>query len=125
MECVEQVQEITDFKLLSHEGYFLQILDDIAIIKLKEPAKLQQNNINTICLPFDQDEIIAGYPFYITGWGRIDNNNTFSDVLLGTYVDYISNEVCKKTLQTTLTKGHICAGSDGEKLKILESLTLK
>lgn len=84
---------------------------------MNEPAKLQQNNIKTICLPFDQDKVGINDKFYITGWGRIDNNNTFSDVLLGTFVDYVSHEECKKFINTTLTKGHICAGGKSKKLK--------
>ncbi|KAL7016848.1 hypothetical protein ACKWTF_010161 [Chironomus riparius] len=112
LECADKVQEITDFELLSHKNYFRKIFEDIALIKLNEPAKLHQNNIKTICLPFDNVQINAALPLSITGWGRIDNNNSFSDVLLGTQLDYMPNEYCSKILQTTLTKGHICAGND-------------
>jgi len=125
IECAENVQEITDFKLLRHEYHFFQVFDDIALIKLNEPAKLQQKNINTICLPFDYDKIETNDIFYITGWGRTDNNNTFSDILLGTFVNYVTHEECKKFISATLTKGHICAGGKGEKSKIFKRFNLK
>ena len=114
MECAENVQEITEIKPLRHEYHYAKVFEDIALIKLNEPAKLHQDNINTICLPFTENEIGVDDTFYITGWGRIDNNNTFSEVLLGTYVQYVTQEECKKTITSTLTSKHICAGSDGE-----------
>ncbi|XP_070490775.1 venom protease-like [Chironomus tepperi] len=112
IECAEKVQEITNFTLKRHEHHWRQVFEDIALIKLNEPAKLHQENINTICLPFAQDNVSVDDVFYITGWGRIDNNNTFSNVLLGTYVDYVTHEDCRKSISSTLTKGHICAGSE-------------
>lgn len=109
--CADPVQEITDFKILKHENYFKHF-DDIALIKLGTPAKLYQNNIKTICLPFDY-EMEMPKRFIVTGWGRMFNNETHSNILLEAKVPFISREICKLKVKATLSKGHLCAGGEG------------
>jgi hypothetical protein len=52
--CADPYQDITDFDVFWHMYYDEKTKSDydIALIKLNTPARLEQNNINTICLPF-------------------------------------------------------------------------
>ena len=64
---------------------------DIAIIELKEPAKINKH-VNTACLPFleptDKSTVL------ISGWGSTRGNPDKPNILQKASVDIVSREEC-------------------------------
>lgn len=125
--CADPVQDVmidsSDYILhdkFSHES----LKNDIALIRLKEPAKIYQNNIKTICMPFNPNAKIP--KMTVIGFGRTETTgNANSDVLMKVTVKLRENDECSNLLELNelrkLDGTQICAGG---MLKILK-LNLK
>jgi Trypsin len=112
--CVGPAQEIKDFATLKHPKYNPQLVHfDIALIKLKTPANLEQENIGTVCLPFSFSEIPAKN-LAVMGWGNtISKTPSKSNVLLETKLPLFEKEKCKKELRLKkLINSQFCAGAE-------------
>jgi hypothetical protein len=113
--CADPIQDINivpaDF--IPHEDYNpSSFKNDIALIRLPILAKTNQNNIKTICLPFDPKPMTR--IMTVIGFGRTENNNENSDILRKVNVKLRSNEDCSninglKKWQR-LNNKQICAG---------------
>lgn len=68
-KCADSTQEIRNLKVIPHRAFhfLLKVYADIGLIRLNEPAKLNQNNINTICLPFSFTQVPQS--LQVIGWG--------------------------------------------------------
>ena len=67
--CADSTQEIFNVTVIIHHGFhfYIKVYDDIGLIRLNEPAKLEQNNINTICMPFSFIDV--PHWLQVIGWG--------------------------------------------------------
>ena len=94
--------------------------NDIAIIELKEPAKINKR-VNTACLPFvepnDESTVL------ISGWGKTKHGyGRPSNILQKVSVNIISRKRCKDMYAKPLPSGQtgeitdvmICAGREGK-----------
>ena len=76
--------------MLVHEGYTgtYPLHNDIGLIRLARPAVIN-NNTNLVCLPLDEEEVIANFEGQLTditlleevfgvvaGWGRTEFKST-------------------------------------------------
>jgi hypothetical protein len=91
--------------------------NDIALIRLSERAKINQNNIKAICLPL-RSELEKLPPLLIViGFGRTESSKSNSDVLLKVSVRTVSNDECVAQYENTslrLIEKQFCAGSEFE-----------
>ncbi|KAG2459150.1 CTRC protein, partial [Polypterus senegalus] len=102
-------------KIFVHEKWnSLFIINDIALIKLKEHVTLS-TSIQTACLPLDGLELPNDYPCYITGWGRIYTNGPLADNLQQALLPVVSYDICSKSdwWGGTVKRTMVCAGGDG------------
>jgi secreted trypsin-like serine protease len=121
--CADEVQDIlidsSDF--IVHENYnHTSKKNDIALIRLKESAKIEQNNIKPICMPFDGEKDIK--IMTVIGFGATEKSGRAnSDVLMKVNVELKENEECTIQLKLpqyrSLDETQICAGGE---LKFIE-----
>ncbi|RWS21509.1 hypothetical protein B4U80_04135, partial [Leptotrombidium deliense] len=69
--------------------------NDIALMKTKDivPNYSENENINNICLP-EENEEFSGKAF-VTGWGRDEEDGQVSDILKALPVNLYDNSDCK------------------------------
>lgn len=84
---------------------------DIALLKLSQPVKLGNGDIEVVCLPESKDSIPpAGTMCIITGWGLIqDNSNYVSKVLREAWVPIVDQDICYLSVEY-LNDALLCAG---------------
>jgi len=94
---------------------------DIALIKLKEPVKLDRY-VNVVCLPTATEEFPAGTPCLTAGWGNRKIPGERETLIVNHVVVPVYDwEACKRAyeevdIEMTITKDMICAGlSEGGK----------
>ena len=98
-------------------------INDVALLKLKDPVDfLKTPHIRPICLPSFSYESFTGYRATVAGWGAThDDDKIWSQFLLKTEVNVISNTNCKnaynnyreKTGKTySITDSMICCIGD-------------
>jgi secreted trypsin-like serine protease len=117
--CAEPVQKIsvTRDDLIVHPEYnHLKVLNDIALIRLSEPAKIHQKNIQAVCLPINNEFEKIPNKMFVIGFGYTENSMRFSDVLRKVLVSRVSDEECSAIYNSTLnfddlTDRRFCAGS--------------
>lgn len=113
-KCADDIQDIpiTTEDLVIHKDFnYGGIKNDIALIRLKEPAKIHQNNIDIICLPFNNPEIPER--FFVIGFGKTDENPLNSDVLMKATVTLKTDNDCTFNRLGRVIKideTQICAG---------------
>jgi secreted trypsin-like serine protease len=125
-------QDIEVEKVIVHENYDkLSKLNDIALIKLKHPVKLEGiKNIKTICLPTNASETLenfikeskdededyddevnekdkandeGGVSLKIAGWGTTENSTeSYSDDLLFNDVKFVEGSECNNTYDNVI-----------------------
>lgn len=113
--CADPVQDIhvTTADFIAHKDYNAGTFkNDIALIKLPIFANTHQNNINTICLPFNPKRNIE--KMTVMGFGRTEFSNLAnSPVLRKVHVDEKDNDECSNILKlhpsTRLDNTQICA----------------
>uniref|UniRef100_A0A7M4FLG0 Chymotrypsin-C-like n=1 Tax=Crocodylus porosus TaxID=8502 RepID=A0A7M4FLG0_CROPO len=102
-------------KIIVHEKWnSIQIINDIALIKLAEPVELSKT-IQPACLPPAGEILPQGFPCYVTGWGRLWTNGPIADILQQALLPIVDHATCTlpdwwgSTVKTTM----VCAGGDG------------
>ncbi|KAM5132231.1 chymotrypsin-C-like [Mantella aurantiaca] len=106
---------ISPEKIIVHENWssFL-ILNDIALIKLSQPAPLS-DSIQPACLPSNGALLANDSPSFVTGWGRLYTNGPIADNLQQALLPVVDYATCSKSdwwgwqVRNTM----VCAGGDG------------
>uniref|UniRef100_A0A8B9ZEI8 Peptidase S1 domain-containing protein n=1 Tax=Anas platyrhynchos TaxID=8839 RepID=A0A8B9ZEI8_ANAPL len=107
------VAEVEDFIVHENWNSYL-IVNDIALIKLKEPVQ-ESESIQAACLPPSGLELPNDYPCEITGWGRLWTNGPLADVLQQALLPVVDYSTCSQSdwwgylVRTSM----VCAGGDG------------
>jgi secreted trypsin-like serine protease len=125
--CADPVQdiEIDTNNMIIHPKYsYSEHFNDIAIISLNESARLSQNNIKLICLPFMRRFEILPKSMVVIGYGITELSSSSADVLQKVYVKTESNDKCFKqfknsslSVKFTLTGLQFCAGDTSDSCK--------
>jgi secreted trypsin-like serine protease len=113
--CADPVQDIplSANDITPHPNYdHFRKFNDIALIRLQHRAKIHQNNIKPICLPFDESLSLPN-KLIVIGTGSTLNQSS-SDVLQWVQVDLVKNDRCKELFSSVrsfeLTDKQMCAG---------------
>lgn len=107
--CLPPYEEYGLEDVRPHPNY-KSINNDIALIKLDRPVQFK-GHIMPICLPIDRksQDISYDQSFFISGWGRTENNEP-SSVLLKAVVRRQNHNVCRNFYADAyLNENHICA----------------
>jgi hypothetical protein len=116
--CADPVQDIavTENNLIIHPEYNKrESTHDIALIRLNEAAKVHQNNIKPICLPFQNKFKALPASMVVIGFGRTEVSESHSDVLMKANVKTKTNEQCiseYENAQLNLIDNQFCAGGE-------------
>lgn len=106
-------QKIQADKVINHEDYDpFTIQNDIAIVTLKEPAKLKRE-VRLACMPEDDNDLNDGLEdqtCYITGWGRTVGGGPSAIRLQQAKMPVVKNSVCNLKNENKITPGMLCAG---------------
>ncbi|XP_078373258.1 trypsin-like isoform X2 [Oculina patagonica] len=109
VEGNEQVIPID--KIILHPSWNWPTIDyDIALIKLKNPIKFN-NNVRPVCLP--TTDFAPGTNCYITGWGSTTEGGNESQILQQAEVPLVSRDTCQQAYNDTgliITERMRCAG---------------
>ncbi|CAM9767416.1 unnamed protein product [Lampetra planeri] len=83
---------------------------DIALIKLSSPVRMT-DQVNTVCLPERDQQLVHGTMCYITGWGKTKGTGN-EGVLKQALLPIISRDVCNREefLNNRVPHTQICAG---------------
>ncbi|XP_043917901.1 chymotrypsin-like elastase family member 2A isoform X1 [Protopterus annectens] len=102
-------------KFVVHEKWnsFL-IVNDIALIRLAEPAVLS-DKIQPACLPPSGAILPHDFQSYVTGWGRLWSNGPIADILQQALLPVVDYATCTKNdwWGSNVRDTMICAGGDG------------
>jgi len=95
------------------------LVNDIALLKLEQPAKKKQN-IDVVCVPGEsQVQATTSRKCFVTGWGRRTESSEHSVILKEISVPLWDQRKCNAALQAqfgptyTLPSTALCAGSEG------------
>jgi secreted trypsin-like serine protease len=121
--CTNSTQDFhsNDYSVVIHSQYDPSTeYNDIALVKLKKPANIHQNNIKIICLPFDEKDIAN--KMIVIGFGLYENSTyelDTSSVMMKGLVSHISNEDCTEKYggafnSRPLTKNQFCAAGNNK-----------
>lgn len=132
--CAEPIQEYfeDDFVTIIHNEYDqVSKQNDIALTKLKIPARTNQENIKPIRLPLYSDEKIPSR-VQVAGWGFTEKR-TISNVLMKGFLNATQYHECHKFYENTrdynttltLSEKQFCAKGKHEKLKTATIQTCK
>ncbi|XP_064548308.1 phenoloxidase-activating factor 3 [Drosophila montana] len=111
--CLPPYEEFGLEDVRPHPNYN-SINNDIALIKLDRPVQFK-THIKPICLPIDRksQDISYDQSFFISGWGRTENNEP-SSVLLKAVVKRQNHNVCRNFYDDAhVNQNHICAAGEG------------
>uniref|UniRef100_A0A3B4AJ83 Peptidase S1 domain-containing protein n=1 Tax=Periophthalmus magnuspinnatus TaxID=409849 RepID=A0A3B4AJ83_9GOBI len=94
-------------------------VNDLMLIKLDEPVT-ETDTVKVLPLRKNEDPA-PGSTCLVAGWGKTGSSSTKgSDVLMAVNVTVIDRPKCNSekyyNFDPTITRGHICAGSDGKKV---------
>ena len=126
--CADTYQDVIIEMAITHPDYSPTLFtNDIGIIRLKTQAKLYQNNINTICLPFDdKGKKIGGAKYEVVGWGATEMSWAYP-ILQKAVIPLYDSKMCEENLKMNIkiTDGQFCAGGEGreEDLEVISSVT--
>uniref|UniRef100_A0A3B4AFL8 Peptidase S1 domain-containing protein n=1 Tax=Periophthalmus magnuspinnatus TaxID=409849 RepID=A0A3B4AFL8_9GOBI len=93
-------------------------LNDLMLIKLDKSVK-ETKTVKVLPLPKSVEDPAPGSTCLVAGWGdTVYNASKSSDVLMAVNVTVIDRAKCNSkeyyNFNPIITRGHICAGSDGE-----------
>ncbi|KXJ16590.1 CUB and peptidase domain-containing protein 1 [Exaiptasia diaphana] len=110
-QSVGTEQDIPASKIIMHKSYQSpkQYSNDIALIKLSSPAKLDKYT-NVVCLPEAIPEVAAGTKCWITGWGALTSGGSQPQTLQQASVPIVDQAVCKNSYPKEIDSTMICAG---------------
>lgn len=122
--CADPVQDIGVEQIISHPNYNPSESEenDIAIIRLKKPAKLSYF-VKPICLPLVKallpNSTEVGKTFVIAGWGTTETGRR-SHKKLKVEVREVEHSICKNkyanhTSKLTIFASQLCAGGEKDK----------
>ncbi|XP_037082736.1 plasma kallikrein-like [Pollicipes pollicipes] len=102
-------------KIITHKYFDAKTWNhDIALVKLREPLALDQmTGVNTVCLP-GASASFEGHLCHVTGWGKVTENGSDSELLQKIAVPVIPYNDCYKKYESInpITPGMVCAGGD-------------
>ncbi|KAM3923118.1 chymotrypsin-like elastase family member 2A [Leptodactylus fuscus] len=114
MEAEEGSAAISTEKIIVHENWdSLSFFNDIALIKLSEPAQLS-HTVQPACLPAEGALLANGFPCYVTGWGQLYANGPNDDTLQQVLLSVVDHDTCSQSdlwgsnVKTTM----VCAEGD-------------
>ncbi|KAM6944641.1 granzyme A-like [Lycodopsis pacificus] len=91
-------------------------VNDLMLLKLNKPVK-QTQTVKWLPLGNTVKDPPAGTSCLVAGWGKTNNVGQMSDVLMSVNVTVIDRVKCNSPeyygLNPVITRGMICAGSDG------------
>jgi len=91
---------------------YLGYPNDIALLRLKEPADLSNPNIELACIANEYSFNFTDQECWITGWGLMDyQDTTIPTQLQEGYTPAISNELCNELNFGSIRDTHICPGT--------------
>uniref|UniRef100_A0A3Q1C8N9 chymotrypsin n=1 Tax=Amphiprion ocellaris TaxID=80972 RepID=A0A3Q1C8N9_AMPOC len=110
----EDVQVLTPAQVFTHPYWNPSTINnDIALIKLSSPARLD-SNVSPVCLAESSDNFAAGMTCVTSGWGLTRYNAPSTpNNLQQAALPLLSNEQCKKTWGSNISDVMICAGGAG------------
>ncbi|XP_022116243.2 CLIP domain-containing serine protease 2 isoform X1 [Pieris rapae] len=118
--CAPPARNVTIDRVISHPGYNPQTLyDDIALVRLSEPADFSLDSMKGVCLPITpelQNMNLAGLQGIVAGWGATEDGLQ-SPVLLSVALPMISNRECQNIYNGSphIYDRQICAGGVQDK----------
>ncbi|XP_043543478.1 chymotrypsin-like elastase family member 2A [Chiloscyllium plagiosum] len=88
--------------------------NDIALLRLKQPAYATPDVAVALLPPFDQ-VLPNGYPCYITGWGLTQPFGVPSSTLQQALLQVVDYKTCSSPSwwSSAITENMVCAGGDG------------
>lgn len=113
--CAPKIKNTTVEEAIHHPGFsFHTGANDIALIRLAEPADFSLKSVKPICLPRTralQTESLVGDFGLVAGWGATENG-LLSPVLMSVSLPIISTEECNTMFhgRRNITAKQICAG---------------
>ncbi|KAF5293805.1 hypothetical protein FQA39_LY03290 [Lamprigera yunnana] len=114
-------------QLTIHPKYLTNDVHDIAIVKLKSPARLNKN-VNLVRLHINHSENLLGKTAYLTGFGIIDDLYNTPEKLRKATLHINSYDKCFNNKQdqkleicatSTIKEGKACKGDSGGPLTIV------
>ncbi|XP_045502390.1 CLIP domain-containing serine protease 2-like [Colias croceus] len=118
--CAPPARNVTIDRIIAHPGYSPQTLfDDIALIRLSEPADFSLDSMKALCLPTTpqlQNEKLEGLKGIVAGWGATEDGLQ-SPVLLSVALPIISNRECQRIFNESphIYDRQLCAGGVQDK----------
>ncbi|KAH0617053.1 hypothetical protein JD844_028657 [Phrynosoma platyrhinos] len=111
----EEEQNIPVSKIIVHPAFkrFGYIDSDIALLYLKDRVKYGAE-VQPICLPHKEDLFEAGTLCVVSGWGKVTEDGSVSDVLQEVELPIIDDKTCNELLETlnlpSIQNNMLCAG---------------
>ncbi|KAM3962539.1 CLIP domain-containing serine protease HP8 [Aphomia sociella] len=118
--CAPNVRNATIAEIKAHPGYKPQTLfDDIALVRLSEPADFSLDSMRPICLPFTKelrDQDLVGVSADVAGWGATEDGLQ-SPVLLNVELPILNNQDCVDAYNGSIRiyDSQLCAGGVANK----------
>uniref|UniRef100_A0A1B0D9E8 Uncharacterized protein n=1 Tax=Phlebotomus papatasi TaxID=29031 RepID=A0A1B0D9E8_PHLPP len=112
--CSPPTQEILKDLLLPHPKYNTpKFANDIGLIRLRDRADTNRDNIKPVCLPYTQQlQRMQLRRLVATGWGTTENMTTSND-LLKVSLPVVDNSRCQRVyLSLKWTPNQFCAGGE-------------
>ena len=125
------IEDIPIDKTIIHENYNnAKKINDIALVRLARDVEITGDtyHVNTICLPVNETQDIDNLEgeflkLTIAGWGKTENSEFKSDVLMKAVIDYLSQDKCAKKyeelrnrpeslIKIIIDESHLCAGGN-------------
>lgn len=118
--CAPPIRKVRFSRVIAHPGYTPETLrDDIALLRLSEPADFSLDTMKPICLPITSDlqrENLDNKSVVVAGWG-VTEEGMQSSVLMSVNLPVVSNQNCMKDYdnQVRIIDGQMCAGGEKDK----------
>ncbi|RVE47480.1 hypothetical protein evm_007891 [Chilo suppressalis] len=118
--CAPNIRNVTVETVIAHTGYSPQTLvDDIALLRLSEPADFTLESMRAVCLPVTpklQNEDLVGRSGIVAGWGATEDGLQ-SPVLLSVDLPIVGNKECQDAYSGNprIHDRQICAGGVPDK----------
>jgi secreted trypsin-like serine protease len=102
--------------ITKHERFepnpYLGYPNDIALLRLKQPADLSPPQVELACIPKDVNMNFTAEECWITGWGLMNwQDDDIPTNLQEAYIEAISNEQCRDLQFGYIRDSHICVGT--------------
>ncbi|XP_037294219.1 serine protease grass-like [Manduca sexta] len=118
--CAPPIKTVTIEETIPHPRYNSKTFaDDIALLRLSEPADFNLDNMKPLCLPLTsqlQTENLVNINGIVAGWG-VTEEGMESSVLLSVSLPILSKDECETAYKGTvqLSDKQLCAGGVRDK----------